>query len=296
MSGFSNPLIAGDGTLLVDAIKSPNYVPAVSGWTVNEDGSAAFNNVTMRGSLEARNGNAVIALRPAIPSLTVNPNDTIYAHGGITTSDSAGLRAELVLTGPEATLGAGPTISLLSGLTGTAEVGTIGLTADTVTVNGNLTVSGVGQVRYVVAAALENVNNSAAPQFDNELFLPLVANASYEVEFWVYFQSAVDCDIRTAWTVPAGATGLKTAVGATDTAASYTGRQDTRMRIGVHAFGTEIGYQLQLGNFPQVCYERGIVTTAATAADLVFRWGQFTATVGDLTRIANSYMKVTRIA
>ena len=47
---FSNPITGGQGTLVRPAIKSPNYVAGSSGWTINRDGSAEFNNLTLRGT------------------------------------------------------------------------------------------------------------------------------------------------------------------------------------------------------------------------------------------------------
>lgn len=47
-----NQAITGGVTLRSPAIRSPDYVPGVSGWTVNIDGTAEFNNGTFRGSLE----------------------------------------------------------------------------------------------------------------------------------------------------------------------------------------------------------------------------------------------------
>lgn len=132
MSGFSDPILTGDGSLIRDSAHSPDYVPGMAGWSINQDGSAEFNAVALRGSMEARRGNAAIRMDPAGPFLSVNPNDTLYANGGITTTDFDGNRAELVLTAPEATTGVGPSISLTSGLTGTAQVGDIRLNADTV--------------------------------------------------------------------------------------------------------------------------------------------------------------------
>jgi hypothetical protein len=53
---FTNPLVAGT-TLIRTAIHSPNYVQGVSGWTINKDGSAEFNNVTVRGALYVMGNN-----------------------------------------------------------------------------------------------------------------------------------------------------------------------------------------------------------------------------------------------
>lgn len=46
---FENPIVAGL-KLLIRAIQSPDYDQGVSGWTINKDGSAEFNNLTIRGT------------------------------------------------------------------------------------------------------------------------------------------------------------------------------------------------------------------------------------------------------
>lgn len=48
---FRNQVVAGT-SLVRDSIHSPNYVAGTSGWTINKDGSAEFNNVTVRGGFE----------------------------------------------------------------------------------------------------------------------------------------------------------------------------------------------------------------------------------------------------
>jgi hypothetical protein len=45
---FTNPIVGGT-TLLRPAVRSPGYVQGVSGWTINQDGTAEFNDVTIRG-------------------------------------------------------------------------------------------------------------------------------------------------------------------------------------------------------------------------------------------------------
>jgi len=44
-----NPIVGGI-VLRIPAIRSPDYVAGVSGWTINVDGTAEFNNVTVRGT------------------------------------------------------------------------------------------------------------------------------------------------------------------------------------------------------------------------------------------------------
>ena len=55
MGGFNNPIIGGGGTLVYPAIKSPDFVDSVSGWEINKDGSAEFNNLEIRGTFIGTN-------------------------------------------------------------------------------------------------------------------------------------------------------------------------------------------------------------------------------------------------
>lgn len=50
--GFRDPIVGGT-TLIRSAIHSPDYVPGVAGWTINGDGSAELNDVTIRGTVIA---------------------------------------------------------------------------------------------------------------------------------------------------------------------------------------------------------------------------------------------------
>ena len=76
-----NPVVGGT-VLRRPAIQSPNFVTTVSGWTINADGSAEFNNLTIRGTFNGTdyilsaagfflysgtpaNGNLVASIAPA---------------------------------------------------------------------------------------------------------------------------------------------------------------------------------------------------------------------------------------
>lgn len=50
---FSNPITGAQGTLVRPAIKSPDYVPGVSGWAIKRDGTVEFTNGTFRGTITA---------------------------------------------------------------------------------------------------------------------------------------------------------------------------------------------------------------------------------------------------
>lgn len=46
--GFNDPIIGGGGSLVYPSIHSPNFLTGVRGWSINKNGSAEFNNLTVR--------------------------------------------------------------------------------------------------------------------------------------------------------------------------------------------------------------------------------------------------------
>jgi hypothetical protein len=53
--GWTNPITGQDGQLVIDHIRSSDYLPGVSGWNLDKNGDAEFNNLTARGTLESNN-------------------------------------------------------------------------------------------------------------------------------------------------------------------------------------------------------------------------------------------------
>lgn len=51
---FSNPIVGGT-TLIRPAIQSPNYMPGVAGWSINKNGSAELNDLSLRGVFNGSN-------------------------------------------------------------------------------------------------------------------------------------------------------------------------------------------------------------------------------------------------
>lgn len=51
--GFSSPIVGGQSKLIRPAVQSPNFQTGSNGWTINKDGSAEFNNVAVRGQINA---------------------------------------------------------------------------------------------------------------------------------------------------------------------------------------------------------------------------------------------------
>lgn len=108
--GFTDPIVGGNGSLILPAIRSPNYQPGVQGWTINRDGSAEFSDLVVTGGEfrvtdpdgsyvrvydENPGAGAVVDLQPADqPGETFNPAQL--------RSYSTALDTGLIVAGPEA--------------------------------------------------------------------------------------------------------------------------------------------------------------------------------------------------
>lgn len=60
--------ITGGNVLRIPALRSPNFAPATAGWTINQDGSAQFNNVTVIGSIVLTNSETILIYSSATPA------------------------------------------------------------------------------------------------------------------------------------------------------------------------------------------------------------------------------------
>lgn len=88
---FTSPVVAGT-TLVAPAIRSANYVPGVSGWTINRDGTSEFAGGTFRG--------AVVVIDPVtgnvLASIGANGNgsfQSVYATNDVIIGNTSVLAA-----------------------------------------------------------------------------------------------------------------------------------------------------------------------------------------------------------
>src|SRR4051812_24479141 len=58
--GWNNPIAAGDGTLIYPALKSPNFITNISGWSLNRNGDVELNSAIIRGAISAGNGTVLL--------------------------------------------------------------------------------------------------------------------------------------------------------------------------------------------------------------------------------------------
>lgn len=74
--GFRNPIVAGI-KLIREAIQSPDYQTGVQGWTVNQDGTAEFQQIIARGALQV---DSLVSGTPGAARTEVTPTDFIQEY------------------------------------------------------------------------------------------------------------------------------------------------------------------------------------------------------------------------
>jgi hypothetical protein len=150
------------------------------------------------------------------------------------------------------------------------------------------------QTHTVIAAADQIINNSSVTTDDTELFFPLKANALYIVELHAAFNPASATPaLKFGWSVPAGTTGGRFHFGSTSNAGTFTDNQITRASVRSEPFTTVIVNRT--GTLDQSFNEILSLITLSTPGNVQFRWAQNTATVANTTRLADSFMRVTRV-
>lgn len=129
---------------------------------------------------------------------------------------------------------------------------------------------------------------------DPDLTTTLEANAMYRVTFWIHYSAAAAGGFKTQWTVPSGASGLRSCWGVGTSPTSTTDPQGDG-RWGVHGFTTATSYGTRDSTNQVLAKEEGdIVTTSA--GTLALQWAQ-TASSATATRVVSrSFLLVRRLA
>jgi len=95
--GFSDPIIGGASVLIRQAMESVNFIPGVSGWRVQRNGNAQFNQLTITGGSIVQGTNLFYSPIPGagnlIMSISAVAGTDIYGNNfvsGVTVYDSGG--------------------------------------------------------------------------------------------------------------------------------------------------------------------------------------------------------------
>jgi hypothetical protein len=163
-------------------------------------------------------------------------------------------------------------------------------TDDSLTVNGNLTVLGVGQKTFILKPSDQTKTSDTTLAADSAITFAMAAAATYLIRVVVAATGTVG-DLKTDWSVPASAAGLKFVIGP---ALSSTDRTDTTMRSSAHGFTTVPTYGLNSTSGARVV-EEGHVTTVG-AGTWSWRWAQNTSSASATTIEAGSFAIIERVA
>lgn len=145
---------------------------------------------------------------------------------------------------------------------------------------------------------LTNTDRSATTTLadDPDLMATLEANARYLIEFEVWYASPTGASgIKTAWTVPSGVTGNRSALGLADSVSSSV--PEGSGRFGVHAYTTSVAYgDRQSSTNLAVIKEVSMLTTSSTAGTCALQWAQNVSDAASCRVAAGSLMRITRLA
>jgi len=163
-------------------------------------------------------------------------------------------------------------------------------TDDSLTVNGDLTVLGVGQQVYLERTSDTTTTSDATVNADAFFTFAMAASATYIVEIHAIV-NGTSGDLQTTWTTPASSTGSKQCHGP---ALSSTDRTDTTVRSSAHAFATAVNYGLNSASAIALI-EYGQVKTVG-AGTWTWNWAQNTSNAAGTTVETNSYCIIRRVA
>jgi hypothetical protein len=152
-----------------------------------------------------------------------------------------------------------------------------------------------GLVPAVMKTADQTVTNNSTLQDDAELLLPVVANATYEMNALVIYSGTTAGDCKIAWTAPAGSAldwvsgGLDPAVGA----AAVVGSRNFEIRAltdFAQSGGTGAGNKLAI-------VPSGTLYTGGSAGTFRMQFAQFVAAAATSAVVyARSKLSLRRIA
>ncbi|MGY6019602.1 hypothetical protein [Streptomyces spinosirectus] len=171
-------------------------------------------------------------------------------------------------------------------------------TNDALIVDGNLTVSGVGQVQYIAKTADETVNSSTTLQNDDHLVLPVVANAVYVFALDLYMTESTDFvgDFKMSFTCPTGATFDMHGSGAhiTDLGSGTSSNGEWIGKLATSSAAASLSFGVGTGLTSVRVYGRLVMSS--TAGNFQMQWAQNASDATGTTLKAGSYMTMTRVA
>jgi len=220
--------------------------------------------------------------------------DVTLSGGTGITLNQVGQDIEIVASGTSGV----SSISSDGGTDRSGDIDLIGGTNVTITDNadGSFTFAASGgggsaKLDTVIAkSADESVWNSATPQNDDDLYVALEINKTYQFEFVLVYGGNVNVDIDTEISTPTGATGAVAwhgiAKGIGDSDKWEANFQSQNSLAGNKRHGTRSEQSMSI---------KGVVFMSTTSGNLQLKWAQDNAGLSNVTIRKGSYLKVREI-
>lgn len=160
----------------------------------------------------------------------------------------------------------------------------------------------ISQLNYMIddvnvkASSLTRASTTTLAD-DTDFAMPLEANATYLIEYWIRHASITAEKLKTAWNpASVGWTGSRQVTGPGTTSADTSADNDNA-RWGGHAFTTAIAYGNRNSAANAVWnMEWATVITDGTAGNMTLQWAQSTSGATGVTVLSGSYGRARRLA
>lgn len=140
---------------------------------------------------------------------------------------------------------------------------------------------------FVVKASNTERTSTTTLADDPELVTDtLVSGATYWIQFLMGCSANTTGDIKFAWNVPSGSTGLRRSNGPGSTA-SDSDADNVAGRFGIHGFTTAIPYSGVRNSANQFWVREEGLVTVGTAGTAAIQWAQNTSTATLASRVAS---------
>lgn len=175
-------------------------------------------------------------------------------------------------------------------------------TDDSLTIAGNLTVTGVGGQLHARKTGDSTVTNSTVITQDPHLVVTVPANSIWEMVGCLFYTSAVITgDLNYQFTGPAGSSGFHTAVGPstivnTDPPNEAIGASGSGNRTIATAIGSGRSYGVPVASSVFGLEMKGMFEIAGTGGTISVDWAQQTANATGTTMKIYSWFSLTRVA
>lgn len=144
--------------------------------------------------------------------------------------------------------------------------------------------------------------SSTTLQDASGLAVPLLANATYAIDGWLFYSASPSGGLKLGWTIPSGATGFWSILGPLYGSAPIAGGERKNYTdYGAISFSAAVPTLAITGDdeFPTTvfpsCVPRGTITTAGTAGNLQLRMAQVTSSGTSTVLQANSWLRISRL-